>query len=507
MQKKETSDILAVLTCLAAFLFWVCLLFKKYSLFGYYDWDFALYAQAMSTLVHGSLEPSLFGINFLANHANYITFVIAPIYAIFQHPFTLIILKILSRVLSGYVLYQITKRKISGEVGLFFLLAYFLYPANIFSMLFEFDFESLAPLFVVLMYFYHSEKKIVPFYIAMILTALCKENLALIPIMFGMYSLFSKSHTKIAWGIIPILFGTLYFSLVMFVIMPQLRHAYAYTNNIYFGLYSNFGNSPQNIVLNLLTHPMHFLQLIFDAKNQHYLQELFCPLLATSILAPQVLFLALPIFMQNLLSSAGALHTIYFHYTTVLAIFIFLASIEGIAWLQKFLRPFFVKILVVFICIVTLTNLMTYKTGLLGRIVLTSPKQAEARREMIKKIPKEEGIIASFSNLLPLTNRQSLYAFYNVWIGINGFKAQKFTLPPNVNYAFLDLADPWLIADLDAHPQKTQENLSNFFSNENDWRIIDSTGNIVLLQKRGNGVPIFERYPHLYGIKHNPQQR
>ncbi|MBF0619396.1 MAG: DUF2079 domain-containing protein [Candidatus Omnitrophica bacterium] len=93
-------------------MFWAVTLTVKYFCFGYYDWDLAIYNQAMWGLSRGTMTPSIWGINFFSNHAEYISFLLLPFYFIAQHPLTLIYLKVLAHVLAGYVLFRMAVERL-----------------------------------------------------------------------------------------------------------------------------------------------------------------------------------------------------------------------------------------------------------------------------------------------------------------------------------------------------------------------------------------------------------
>lgn len=56
---KRSHAVAVFLTC-CVIVCWFGILFYKYQHFGYYDWDLAYFAQAMSNLTHGSLYVSIF---------------------------------------------------------------------------------------------------------------------------------------------------------------------------------------------------------------------------------------------------------------------------------------------------------------------------------------------------------------------------------------------------------------------------------------------------------------
>ena len=154
-KNKDRMDIVALALCLFAFSFWVVLLSYKFTHFGYYDWDLAFFSQGMWNLSHGSGHVSLFDTNFFSNHANLIAYLILPIYRIFPHPLTLVFLKVISYVTAAFVLYVLAKEKLGPVAAILMLWLYLTYPPNVFGLLYEFDFESLAPgLLMLIFYFY-----------------------------------------------------------------------------------------------------------------------------------------------------------------------------------------------------------------------------------------------------------------------------------------------------------------------------------------------------------------
>ena len=110
MESTKRSNIFAFIICLSAFLFWFELLSVKFLYFGYYDWDLAIFSHIMWNLSHGSMYSSLLGVNFLGNHVNIFAFLIAPIYAVFSSPLTLICLKLLSYTGGALIFYHIAKK-------------------------------------------------------------------------------------------------------------------------------------------------------------------------------------------------------------------------------------------------------------------------------------------------------------------------------------------------------------------------------------------------------------
>jgi uncharacterized membrane protein len=135
---KSNVDSMARFICCCGFIVWSVLYAFKYSFFGFYDWDFALYDQIVWNLSHGRIDSSLIGGNFLIDHAHYIAFLIAPIYKLFPHPLTLLNLELISFFVGAFVFYKIAKKLIDGPTALLLMVLYIIHPANIFMLFYEF---------------------------------------------------------------------------------------------------------------------------------------------------------------------------------------------------------------------------------------------------------------------------------------------------------------------------------------------------------------------------------
>ncbi len=475
---------MALFISLLGFTSWFILLTYKYYFFGYYDWDLAIYSHAMWNLTHGSFYSSLIGMNFFANHANYIALLITPIYFLFPHSLTLIYLKLLSFFSGAFMLYTIVKKDLHPIMALILMILFIFFPANIFALLFEFDFESLSVIFLFLLYYFYREERFKAFFIVMILIPLLKENMSLIIFAFGIYILFSKKTNKLRWGLIPILFGSIYFYIVLFIITPTIRRDLPSPHQ-YLVLYSSLGlgNTPLQILGTLLSHPIKiFKQHIVHPDNLYYYRELFGPLLFIPLLNPQTLFIISPILLQNILAYPWSQHTIFFHYNTSIVPFVFLAAAKSLKYLQANTRTCFFCTTFIIIAFVCLFSTLSYKSMLSSRISMIPDKLDPIRWKMIKQIPPESGIIATFDFLNELSRRKHLYSFLNVTRGFNGLTGYPFRPPPEISYALIDFEDEWVLQDVIRKPSTIVLLKDPFFSQVN-WKVKDAVEDIVLLER------------------------
>ena len=251
---KKPTHFLALCFILCVFVIWTVLLVYKYFHFGYTNWDLAISSQIMWSLsFQGALHCSLLGTsNFISNHSNLIAFLLVPFFRIFPHPLTLIILKLFSLMVAGFVIYLIAYERLGRNIAWGILFLYFIYPANVYGMLYEFDFESLSPAVLALMFYFFIKDRWGMFMLMGSILVLIKENLPLIVFMFGVYGLFVKKD-KIVWGLVPMMLGGGAFIFFFKVLIPLAGHyhsGYLPYNFLYMGWGESLPKMLKNIILN-----------------------------------------------------------------------------------------------------------------------------------------------------------------------------------------------------------------------------------------------------------------
>ena len=486
---------IALAICTLVFLFWTGLLTWKYYSFGYYDWDLAMYAQVMWNLKHGSLYSSLMGMNFLGNHAEYIAFGLLPVYLVFSHPLTLVCLKIFSHAAGAFVLYLWARKNISPSGAVVLMILFLSFPANIYALLYEFHFESLNVGLLFLMFYFFQTQKLFPFCLTLIVTSLIKENMPPVIVAFGIYALFSKRKNKFLWSLVPMMWGMFIFGATVMWIIPWVRTGDGlHSANQYVGLYSQLGSTPLEIIKTFLFHPEKIIRIILQPHNLHYLTELFRPLLFLPFLSPHVLFLALPVFLQHLLSSAPTNQTIFYHYAATLTPFIFLAAIQSLKFIYIRLKPFFYYSFLLLLILACGLNLRLHRENITQRIAYLKNPLAIIQWQMVQEIPHDRGVIATLSFLAELSQRENVYSFLNILKNTAGLSGQAFQLPHQVSYALIDFEDGWVKNEI-FYPQNSKEALQRMQAFVQDqWSIVDAADDTILFQKEKNsGNPLIER--------------
>ena len=466
----------------------------QYYHLAYYSWDLALYAHLMWNLCHGSMSTSLFGGNFLMDHFNGIAFLLVPFYYFFQSALTLLYFKLFAFFAGAYVFYLLVNKRLGGLWGIAFMLGYIFYPANVTMLFFEFNFENLALPLIFLLFYFFEEKKFLCFMGTCFLLAIVKENMPLVVFMVGIYGFMERREDWLRWGLYPLLLGAGMFFIEVFVIIPYFRQGLG-TGNAYWYLYSNLGHSPQEIFRTLITNEPKVLHLLFNNHNAVFLSKLFGPLLIAALMSWQILLIAFPLFLQNLLSSFSGQQSIDYFYSSTLTVFIFMAAINFLGRINlKAIRLTITFFVFIFLVIFDLKYIPQWRV----RMVPFEEKQAAAQY-LLSQIPQGAKVVSSYKFLDLLSQRKDL--------GILLHKRQEFLYQQDINPQIAD----YIIADF-ANRVDGKDAVKRVLAN-GLWKVQAAADEVVLLRKnRAQGEALIKfgnatynhssSYSHLSNYRH-----
>ena len=496
-----SNDCIGILSCLFIGILLSYAVIFKYVHFGTQDWDLAFFTQALWNLKQGSLDVSLVGVNFLGDHAYLISFLILPVFALLPHPLTLEIVKILAFVSSGFLFYKMSKRDLGWLSAFIFMVLYLTFPPNVFGILYDFNPETLSPVFLLGMYYSFKTKRFLPFMVWAVLTMLVKENMSLVVIAFGLYAFFPKTENKIRWGVFPLILGSLWFVLTVFFMIPYFRGTEVHPFVV---RYQHLGQTVPEIFHSVIFNPQQTFSMIFDARNIKFIGELFGPFLIPALLSGQILFFMSPILLQHLLSASAPEHSIMFHYAVTMAPFIFLATVETLGKVSKY--PTVFKTALFTLSLLSIFNFFSHAQDFKRDITVHHDYLTAYRWSLVKAIPQGAGVVATFSFLPELSRRKELFSFHKIFSVFFQqkekihktplYSSQSFLLPRKVSYALIDFKDRWILHDLKNNPEIFYTRVQDFF--REPWRVEKAAGDTVLFKKDPfQGTPLIERFPIL----------
>jgi uncharacterized membrane protein len=452
-------------------------------------WDLGIYSQALYTtlrygkILHytaelpGNPSGSLFGIHFCP-----FLFFLIPLYALYQNPVVLLIVRPLAISIGLIPLYWILLELELNNKGTIclFSLAYLVYPPLV-APFTNFDIECFLPsLFLFALYFLMKEKKLYS-YIFIILALMVNEFVSLIVVSFALYLFILYRREVISdfrnrrlgrntvFCILLLLTGILWFNIALFVISyfnPQ-----ALTTKWEWG---EFGTSPGEIIFNVLKNPFKIsVVLLNDGQKKFlYIMSLLAPVGFLSLLDPLPLIMTLPWLIASLLSINPLYYSIGTHYPAFVAPFIFFSAVKGVRGLVNMGGKNLMKIAVLMICICLSLSLL-----LLPRSTeyFEMSKCDEIIRFALNEIP--EGASASvMPEVFPhICNRLYAYPYFRSdvdYILINVYSWWYTVLLPRPAH----IAPRWCDADI-----------------TEDYKILINAYGVILYKRGYRGQPIFFR--------------
>ena len=467
---------------------------KKYYNFSYNAYDLAIFNQVFFNTLHGDWFAGTVNQNiYLADHFAPIIFLLLPIYWFRQSPETLLILQSLLLGLSAWPIYLIAK-KVSKEkfialaASLMWLLNPFVHTANVF----EFHLLPLAVFFVFWTIYFYKQKSFKLFILFFILSLLVREDISLILIAFSWLAILHRRSAK--WKLFSFILPLIYF-VVSLKIISHFSLAGAYKFFAYYGWLG--GESPVDIFIAWLTHPLQFVFHILNINNFASIAVLMLPVLFLPFLKSRYLALAFIPFLQILLSAGGFNFMAYSaHYTLLFMPGIFTALIFGLRRIYRqekfsgskhiYQNIGFASIVFV-ITVIYFAIFMSPVREIVGKEYPWS--LTTARQEFFAQVPEQASLVAESTFLAQASSRPTLYTLTGAYFGCGQFCSFEFVMPP-VDYILIDNSQ-FIVTMLEreqAHflEYKRDNITSNWRQNLENYSLVKIWNNLMLWQNKEN---------------------
>lgn len=385
--------------------------FLKYTNYFMGRFDLGNMDQTVWNTLHGDIfmltDPNGTGeISRLAVHADFILIFLSPLYLIWEDPRMLLFVQTLVLAFGGIFVYLISYEILKNKtISLFFALCFFLNPAVQYTNLFDFHSVTLATTFLLGAFFFILKKKWWLVMVFLFLAGITKEEVWAINALIGLYILILKRQ-KLVGGFITI-FSSISFITLFWYAIPNA----AAGQHFALSFFSDFGESPHEVITNIILNPVKTLQIMTTPDRLDYLKQLFLPLGYFSFLAFPFLIFALPEIMINLLSSSPQMHQIYYQYSATITPFIFISAIYASKFLVKKIPAIPYWGVAVMMLIFTLTSAYSYGPMFFAK----KPQDAWYQRQLpnrdmvdayLNSIP-DDWIITASNNLGSHLSRRS----------------------------------------------------------------------------------------------------
>ncbi|MDD5043827.1 MAG: DUF2079 domain-containing protein [Patescibacteria group bacterium] len=443
--------------------------FWKYDNFLYNGLDLAIFNNTFYNTVHGdwfglSIHPP----TYLGDHFEPIILLLAPLYYFWQSPLFLLVLQTIFLALGAWPVYKITQKIFVDEkykkwLPLALAAIYLLNPVLHNINLYEVHLYPLALFFLLWAFYFYYSNRFWPYFVFILLALFVREDTALIVLMFGFLSLWERKSWRFVLTSFLLGAGWFIFSLQV------INHFSPAGSYKFVAFYGWLGSSFPEMILNFFPHFGAVAAHLVRPGNWLMIFGLLAPFFYIPFLKPKYLLLALPPFLQIALAEAGGSDTILrTQYGLFFLLGIVVAFIFGLNKISS--GNFYKKRADVFW--VSLAAGILYLNLALGPLPEFFAKFGNEQialdrinsREVIKEIPSEEPVAASWSLRSNLSLRKDLYALNYVFYGKQQFGFTPYRLPENTEYLILD----------------SREIVSfyfNFFLHKHLWNIYESGDN------------------------------
>lgn len=264
--------------------------------------DQAIWNTARGNWFHLTNQPGT--VNRLSLHVEPILIPISWLYWVYSGPQTLLVLQAVVVALGALPTFALARREVGNAwLALLFALTFLLNPSIQAANWLEFHPLTLAPTFILAAFYFLRTNQPGWFTLFAVLTIACKEEMALLVFMLGIYALVILRRPR--WGVVTMLGAVTWAFLAVFVIQNLFA-----AGNIHWDRYGYLGENPGQMVLTLLKRPDVVLGQFQSASALTYVARLLLPIAFLGILAPEVLLLALPSLGINLLADFPPMHAV-----------------------------------------------------------------------------------------------------------------------------------------------------------------------------------------------------
>jgi uncharacterized membrane protein len=367
------------------------------------SYDMAIFNQVFWNTLHGRFMFSMpeccypaHPPTFLGAHFSPLIILLLPIYALYQSPYTLLVIQSFALAIPVVFIHRIASKRLSRWPTWAIVVAYGLYPGVLWPSLSDFHLESFVPLAYLMLYYFWDEDRRTLFILSYVFLLSIFEYTSVIGLSFLWYAwLKGKRHYtgKIISTKVLLLLAVLSIawfvgaSLVLQFVWPQRG---TYLQNYW---------SPLNLGLDSLPKATYWLTLLVTLG--------FAPLLA-----PLELITAAPWFVASVFSNFPIYYTLPWQYSALVAGPFLVAAIFT---LQRLARLKFYRALagLTLVGLVTLSPFGVYALVNHPSFVLSLPgDNAYAGHRALSIIPSNASVLAQ-DNILPFLVDRIVPAFSN----------------------------------------------------------------------------------------------
>ena len=323
---------------------WLTILtLKRHHALQTFGCDLGIFDNLLWNTMHGRfLHSAILNRFFLGEHASPVFILLSPLYACWPDARLLLILQAAALAWAAVPLHRMAARQLGPAAAWVVLFLYFSYVPL--QGLYLFDFHEVAIALPLLAYAteHLTRGHLRRMLLFLGLALLCKEELALTVVAFGLVLLlFPRSAGPLPasascaprrrMGLMLIVAGMAAFLFLTGWLIPHFRQApFPFVDR-----YSHLGGTLPGIAWTALTNPALAMESIGEPAKDFFLRGLFSPVLYLCWLNPCAVLLMLPSLARSLLSNHGPQYSLHFHFLGTVVPFVFFGLASSLGWLIR----------------------------------------------------------------------------------------------------------------------------------------------------------------------------
>ncbi len=465
----------------------------KYHWFLYTDFDLAIFSQATGGILRGTLFSSIRGMVWPGDHQSLILFLIAPLYALFRHPITLLTLQSVALAGGAFPVWRLARRELGpGAPAVMAAALYLLYPALGYVNLFEFHPEALATplLLAALEGAWAGAPRRAWTFAALALLTREDVTLAVAGLALAVTLARRPRARAVALGLVGLA------AVVAVVDFGVLRPWLGGGGEAEYGrMYAAWGDTPGAIVLHLLREPWNAVAALFSTPGDPsdgrlkllYWLHLLLPLAGLSLLRPVLLLPAAPILIEHLLSSRMPQHTIVYQYTSLVTPFLVAAAVLGAARVAGHRAARARAVMLAALGAGLVAQVMFGPLVGVGALQGVSRPQSivpddgdralqPVRERMVARIPRHGGVVAGFEFLPRLADRDDVHSIHHLLGGHFTYSQKAYPVPGGIVAVLADVGSSALLRYMEPGTAARWRELES----RNDLHPVDAADDLVL---------------------------
>jgi uncharacterized membrane protein len=477
-----------------------------------------------------------FEITRLTDHVEPILVLISPLYWVWDDVQALLLLQVAAIAVGALLLYALAQRQfeklltpqersqvwmtepvqqLAQPLAFALGLAYLLAPPLQSAVLTDFHAAPLAVPLILWAFWAVDARRWGQFVCAALLTAAVKEEIALLAAALGVWGMWralweQQGRRALLPGLLVTVVALGWFAIATFVIVPaNSAPIYATAESTYFRRYGALGDSALDIARSFFTQPQLVWRIASEGVRVAYVVGLLAAFGWLSVLGIEIVLLALPVLLANVLSAYPAQYYGEFHYSAPLMPFFAVAAAYGLGRLWRFLarrldqsspsfqympagdtgtmtlaalvrnsrtslRPIMTATLFVWLLVWAGMIYLQHGRGPLGGRYDPTPITAHHRLldRFVAQLPAEAAVTATAAVHPHVSHRRYVYQFP---LGLDA--------PVPADWALLDVT-----TNTDMAPGDLKARVDEMLAG--DWGVVDAADGFLLLKKDAPGKAI-----------------